>query len=210
MEDLIKLLKQCAPMSPELEEHLRKIIRPFYYKKWDYLLRAGEVAAHILFLEKGLVRSWSIIVKTKKSRRTKKVKKEKVEVSNWFMREGNIIISVQSFLRQQPAYDSIQAQEDCVCWGITHAELEATYLAYPEFERVGRLITGTYYCLSEDRHQSQRMQDPVEKYRYILNTDPDLLERVLQKYMCSYLGVSLRTFQDMRDKYRHGDAADKR
>ena len=37
------------------------------------------------------------------------------------------------------------------------------------------------------------------------NMDPDLLERVQQKYMSSYLGVSLRTFQNMREKYRHGD-----
>ncbi len=208
MEELIALLKKFAPMSPDLEKHLRKIIRPFYFKKWEFLLQAEDVAGHILYLEKGLVRSWSIIVKTKRSRKTKKVRKEKVEVSNWFMREGNIIISVQSFLRQKPAHDWIQAQEDCVCWGITHAELEATYLEYPEFERVGRLITGLYYCLSEDRHLSQRLVDPVEKYRYILNTDPDLLERVLQKYMSSYLGVSLRTFQNMRDKYRQGDLAD--
>ena len=104
----------------------------------------------------------------------------------------------------------IQAQEDCVCWGITHTELEATYLAFPEFERVGRLITGFYYCLSEDRQLSQRMQDPLDKYRYILDTTPDLLERVQQKYMSSYLGVSLRTFQNMRDKYRQADRLDKR
>ncbi len=210
MEELIRLLNQFAPLSAAVENHLRTIIHRYSFKKWDYLLRAGDVAGQILFLEKGLVRSWSIIVKTKRSRKTKKLKKEKVEVSNWFMSEGTIVISVQSFLRQKPAHDSIQAQEDCVCWGITHAELEATYLAFPEFERVGRLITGFYYCLSEDRQLSQRMQDPLDKYRYILDTTPDLLERVQQKYMSSYLGVSLRTFQNMRDKYRNGDWADKR
>jgi CRP/FNR family transcriptional regulator, anaerobic regulatory protein len=133
MEELIKLLKQFAPMSRELEEHLRGILRPLHFKKWDYLLTVGDVASHILYLEKGLVRSWSIIEKTKRSKKTKKVRKYKVEVSNWFMRQGNIVISVQSFLRQAPARDSIQAQEDCICWGITHAELEATYIEYPEF-----------------------------------------------------------------------------
>lgn len=65
-------------------------------------MEAGEVASHILYLEMGLVRSYSIIVKAKRSKKTNKVKKQKAEVSNWFMREGNIIISVQSFLRQTP------------------------------------------------------------------------------------------------------------
>jgi CRP-like cAMP-binding protein len=210
MEELIRLLKQFAPMSEKLEEHLRSILRPLHFKKWDYLLEVGGVANHILYLEKGLVRSYSVIVKTKRSKKTNKVRNKKVEVSNWFMKEGNIIISVKSFLQRIPAYDWIQALEDCVCWGITHAELEATYLEYPEFERIGRLITGLYYCVSEDRHLSQRMQDPVDKYRYILETEPALLERVQQIYMSSYLGVSLRTFQMMRKKFRDGSAADKR
>jgi hypothetical protein len=54
------------------------------------------------------------------------------------------------------------------------------------------------------------MQDPVNKCRYLLNTEPVLLERVQQKYMSSYLGVSLRTFHNMREKYRDGNAPGKR
>ena len=113
MEGLIALLKQFAPLSAKLEEHLRKIIRPFYFKKWEYLLQAGEVADRILYLEKGLVRSYSIIVKTKRSKKTKKLRRVKVEVSNWFMGEGKIVISVKSFLQRIQAYDPIQRWKEC-------------------------------------------------------------------------------------------------
>jgi CRP/FNR family transcriptional regulator, anaerobic regulatory protein len=126
MDQLIAPLKHFAPLSPALEKHLRNTLKSFNYKKWDYLLQAGEVADKILFLESGLLRSFSIVMKQKRDRKTKKMKKVKEEVSNWFMKEGNIIISVLSFLRQIPAPDWVQALEDCVCWGITHAELEET------------------------------------------------------------------------------------
>jgi CRP-like cAMP-binding protein len=202
MDKLIALLCSFAPLSPGLEAHLRKKLQPLHYKKWDFLLKAGEVANHILFLEIGLVRSYSILMKTKRDRKTQRLKKVREEVSNWFMREGNIIISVESFLLRIAAEDWIQALEDCVCWGITHAELEETYRLFPEFERVGRLVTGVYYCKSEARHRSQRKQDSVEKYRYILDTEPDLLSRVQQRFLCSYLGMSRRTFQNMPKKFR--------
>jgi CRP-like cAMP-binding protein len=187
MEELIALLKLVGPMSGRLEKRLRVKIKPYYFKKGEYLLRAGEVAGHILYIKKGLVRSYSMIKGN--------------EVSNWFMKEGDIIISVESFLQQIPAFDSIMAIEDCECWGITFEQLEETYRIYPRFERTGRLITGTYYCRSEARQRSQRQQKPPDKYAYMMATEPDLVNRVLHKYMATYLDVSPRLYADIRKKY---------
>ena len=187
MEELIKLLQHVGPMSGRLERRLRRKIKPYYFKKGEYLLRAGEVAGHILFIKKGLVRSYSMI--------------KGKEVSNWFMKERDIIISVESFLQQIPAFDSVMAIEDCECWGITHEQLEETYRIYPRFERTGRLITGTYYCRSEARQRSQRRQKPPAKYAYMMETDPDMVSRVLNKYMASYLDVSERTYGTIRKNY---------
>ena len=71
MEELLQLLRSVGPMSRALEQHLRKKIKPRYYRKRDLLLRPGEVAGLILFLKKGLVRSYSVL--------------EGKDVSNWFM-----------------------------------------------------------------------------------------------------------------------------
>ena len=187
MKELLQLLRSVGPMSPALERHLQGKIKPIFLKKGELLLRAGEVAGLILYLKKGLVRSYSL--------------REGKEVSNWFMKEGRIIISVESFLQQIPAEAWIQTLEDCECWGITYTELEETYGLYPEFERIGRLITGYYYCLSEARHKSQRQRTPEEKYDYMMTTDPDLVRRVLNKYMATYLDISTRRYAKARRDY---------
>jgi CRP-like cAMP-binding protein len=175
---------------------LRGKIKPVFLKKGELLLRAGEVAGLILYLKKGLVRSYSLL--------------EGKDVSNWFMKEGHIIISVESFLQQIPAEEWIQALEDCECWGITYTELEKTYRRFPRFERVGRLITGKYYCMSEVRHKSQRRRTKEEKYDYMMATDPDLVARVLNKYMASYLDISTSSYAHLRSDYSKRKRSGKR
>jgi CRP/FNR family transcriptional regulator, anaerobic regulatory protein len=187
MEELIALLKLVGPMSGRLEKRLRVKIRPYYFKKGEYLLRAGEVSGHILFIKKGLVRSYSLL--------------EGIDVSNWFMKEGHIIISVVSFFNQLPALDSIVALEDCECWGITFEELQETYTLHPMFNVTGRLITEKYYGISEARERSLRRRTPDEKYAYMMTTDSDLVNRVLHKYMASFLDVGVRTYAAIRKRY---------
>lgn len=196
MEELLQLLRSVGPMSSALERHLRGKIKPVFLKKGELLLRAGEVAGLILYLKKGLVRSYSLL--------------EGKDVSNWFMKEGHIIISVESFLQQIPAEEWIQALEDCECWGITYTELEKTYRRFPRFERVGRLITGKYYCMSEVRHKSQRRRTKEEKYDYMMATDPDLVARVLNKYMASYLDISTSSYAHLRSDYSKRKRSGKR
>src|ERR1700760_502187 len=146
MEALIRLLHAVLPLSPPLEAHLRCRIKCYRFKKGELIVAAGEKASHILYLEEGLIRSFSTV----KGKRA----------SNYFMREGDIIISVESFLQQVAALESIEALEDCVCWGITFEELQETYALFPEFNIHGRIITGMYYCRSEARHRSKHRKNP--------------------------------------------------
>ena len=151
------------------------------------IVKAGEVAKQILFIEQGLIRSYS------------EIKGEKA--SNYFMREGDIIIAVESFLQQIPSFESIEALEDCVCWGITFDELEETYQKFMSFNIHGRKITSGYYCKSEARHRSKHFMEPEEKYEWLMTNDPALLGRVLDSHMQSYLETSKTTYYRIRKNY---------
>jgi CRP-like cAMP-binding protein len=187
MEELIQLLRAVYPLSAKLEAHLRSKIKPYRFKKGKDIVKAGEVADLILYLEKGFVRSYSI-VKGKKA-------------SNYFMREGDIIISVESFLQRIPAVEAIGALEDCICWGITHAELEEIYRLFVKFNIHGRIITGEYYCRSEARHRSKHRKLPEEIYMGLMESDPELLRRAKVDHIASYLGVSRDTYHRVKRNY---------
>jgi CRP/FNR family transcriptional regulator, anaerobic regulatory protein len=187
MEELIFMLNRIQRMSAGLEAHLRSIIRQQLFRKGDFLLRIGEISPDILFLRSGLVRSYYLY--------------RDREVSNWFMREGDICVSILSFFDQSPAVDNIVALEDCECWGISFEQLEEGYRLFPEFNFHGRVIDNKYYLWSERRNLWVLRQTPEDKYAQIVENDPDLVSRITRKQLASFLNVSERTFYKIHKDY---------
>lgn len=183
---LIAYLHSIHPLSPALREHLHEIIKMTEIKKRDKLLRPGQVCTNIYFIEKGLFRC-SYIEHFK-------------EVCVWFMKEKDVIVSVNSFFRQTPGYQTIQAMEDSRIYSISHRELQHIYQQYPEFNFTGRLLTEKYYALSEERLQLTRIQRVEERYTQFLKAYPELPERVPTKYIASYLGTTLETLSRIKKK----------
>jgi len=188
MEALIRLLNGVRRLSPKLEAHLRSKIQPYRFKKGKNIVKEGEVANLILFIEKGFIRSYSV--------------KDGKRATNYFMREGDIIISVVSFLRQVAALESIEALEECICWGITYEELQEAYRLFGgKFNLHGRLILEEYYCQSEIRHYTMHNKKPEKIYADLMEKDPELLRRAKADHMASYLNVSRDTYHRTKREY---------
>jgi CRP/FNR family transcriptional regulator, anaerobic regulatory protein len=186
MENLLLFLESIHPMSDGLKQHLASILKSMELPKKDFLLRAGHVSRNICFIANGLLRCFYI--------------KDGDEVSSWFMKQGDVIVSVESFFAQKESYESIQALEDSVLYYITYEELQHLYRHFPEFNFIGRVLVERYYMLSEQRLYSLRMQRSQERYEYMLKYHPDLVLRVPMKYLASYLGITEETLSRIRSK----------
>ncbi|MEJ7676832.1 MAG: hypothetical protein WKG06_02925 [Segetibacter sp.] len=122
------------------------------------------------------------------------------EVSSWFMREGDLIISVESFFQQKPSYESIQALEDCTLLCIQYNELQDMYKTFYEMNFIARVLTEKYYTLSEQRLYSLRMQRAPERYKFLIDNFSELIKRVPSKYLSSYLSISEETLSRIKSK----------
>ena len=176
METVIQFLNSIYPLSASCIAQLTELLRERTIEKKSLILKAGHICRNIYFIQQGLFRCYYL--------------KADQEVCSWFMKEGDIIISVESFYRQVKSYESIQALEDCRVVYMTYDELQSLYHAFPEFNFVGRVLTEKYYCLSEKRLYAIRMMRSDEKYRFLLEYSPELILRVPAKYLASYLGLS--------------------
>ena len=143
------------------------------------LLKPEHVCERIYFVEKGLFRCY--------------VKRGDKEICKWFMREGDVVISVNSFFNQVRSTETIESLEECTVHSLTHAELEETYRLYPEFRCVAQKLTERYYCLSEVRADDLRMKPAEELYDDWVRQYPDLAQRVPGNDLASYLGISFQT-----------------
>jgi CRP-like cAMP-binding protein len=187
MEKLFLLLNTIAEISPALRDLLRSSLQCRIFSKGDYILKEGQIASHIYFLESGLIRIFTLPFGR--------------EVTSWFLKEGDIFISVSSFFRQAPSYENIVALEDCTCWGISYGQLQHVCLSHPEFNAHRIAITERYYCQSEDRHHNMLSQPPQERYAHLIENEPELLTRIPLHLFPSYLDVSQRTFDRMRSNH---------
>lgn len=188
MEDLIQLLLAIHPLSDALRQHLPSILREQTFLKKELLLRNGSTSKQIFFIKSGLVRCYYT--------------RDGEEISCWFMKEGDVIISVESFFCQQPSYENIQAIEDTIVYSISYQQLQYIYYHYPEFNFVGRVLTERYYTLSERRLYSMRLNKTTARYAYMIEHHSDILYRIPIQYLASYFGVSPKTLSTIRQQKR--------
>ena len=184
MEELLKHLNSINPLSENLVSYLATNLKTRNLRKKDFLLKKGHVSRDIYFVNKGLLRCFYLV--------------DDKEISSWFMKEGDVIISVESFFQQAVSKESIQALEECTVYYITYQELQYTYRTFPEFNAVGRVLTERYYTLSEQRLYSIRGHKAQERFNFLQDNYPELILRVPSKYLASYLGITDVHFSNMK------------
>lgn len=184
MNELLSYLNTIHPLSQNVKDYLLENLKRIEVPKKKFILRQGRICYNIYFVQEGLLRCFYI--------------KNDKEINSWFMKEGDVIVSVVSFFDQTPGYENIQVLEDCVLYYIDYNELQYLYNNYPEFNFVGRALIEKYYKLSEQRLYSLRMQKASEKYQFMISNLPHIIQRVPSKYIASYLGLTEETLSRIR------------
>lgn len=184
IEKLFTVLAAVYPLSNKLKERLLQLITVRMFKRGDILLKPGEVANHVYFISTGVLRAFHFAEDGK-------------EYTVWIMKELDIMLSVFSFFFRQPGDQYIQALEDCELVFIDYNGLEAIYKEFMEFNITGRILTQKYYALSDERAMILRMKN-IDRYGYMMEKYPDLLDCVFQKYVASYLGMTEGTFSRIK------------
>jgi CRP/FNR family transcriptional regulator, anaerobic regulatory protein len=88
-EIVISYLQSIHPLSQGLQQELHQSLKEATLKKKQLYLKEGEVSNKISFVISGLLRSYT-------------VNNEGEETTCWFMKEGDVTISVKSFLSVHP------------------------------------------------------------------------------------------------------------
>lgn len=175
MEQLLAFLENIHPLSPELREYLALNVKWRELRKKEFLLKAGHICREIHFIAGGLLRCY--------------YEKGDQEVCSWFMKEGDVIVSIESFYERKISYETIQALEDCCLFYISYEELYHIYRTFPEFNWISRELVQRYYILWAKQLYGIRMQSSQERYDWLLENFPDLVLRVPSKYIASWLGM---------------------
>ena len=184
---LLKYLNKIAPLSEATQSALESVISVKNYPKKAFLVQDGKVNATMYFIQQGCVREFYIST-------------EGVEHSTWFGFENDIVVNLRSFFTQQPSEKAIQTIENSIIYQIAHKDIYTLYDAYPDFERVGRILAEQYLIQLDVAIQLIQTPNAFVRYENLIKNHPNVLQRIPLTMIASYLGVTLETLSRIRNK----------
>lgn len=96
----------------------------------------------------------------------------------------------------------VQLLENSVLYAIPIKELEALYSNNIEIANWSRILHQDAFIANEKRLISRLYQTAEDRYTDLLETRPELFQRVNLGYIASYLGISQVTLCHLRNKIK--------
>lgn len=183
---LLDTLSKIIPLSQELQSRINDILVEESFSRKHILLREGQVERKIYFIKKGFARAFYF--------------KDSKEYTSWFMGEGDIMISILSFFSRKPAQENIELTEDSIIQSTSWEQLQKLYQDFVEFNIIGRILTEQYYVQSEERAIALRTLHAKDRYDALIQTHPQILQKVSLGHIASHLGINQETLSRIRAK----------
>ena len=172
-----------------LNEEEKAVVKSYFspkkLRKKQYLIQEGNACKYLAFVEQGLLRSYNVDDKG-------------VEHMLQFAWEGWWISDTYSFLSGEAAAYNIDAIEDSELLLITLPHFEEMMLKVPRMERYFRILFQKNIISKERRLLSSISLTAEEKYIRLQETNPELVQRIPQNLIASYLGITPETLSRIR------------
>ena len=186
MYDIIfKHLEEKVQLTPSEKELIKTFFKPQRLKKKQFLLVEGHVCKYLAFVSKGLLKSYNVDDKGN-------------EHINQFAPEGWWSSDMNSFFNGENSFYTIDAVEDTDLLLITNDDFEKLTLQVPIMDRYFRLLFQNSLISKERRLISSHTHTAEEKYKHILENNPDLVKRIPQNLLASFLGLSPETLSRLK------------
>jgi CRP-like cAMP-binding protein len=155
--------------------------------KNDFLLREGMVCQDLVFVQEGCLRLYYM--------------DDDVEISVWFAFPDSSAIDIYSFISDKPSNYFLQAIEDSSIWYLPKKELEALYTEFPTMQEMMRKFWEDAVLNLIDRFTALQ-RDSAEKRYLDLMAKPPYLQKIPQKYLASFIGVTPTSLSRIRKGIR--------
>ena len=167
------------------EALIKTYLTPKKLRKKQYLLQEGDPCNAFAFIEKGALKSYT-------------VDDNGNECIIQFGIEGWTIADMYSFLTGEPATYNIDAIEDAELILISKAAHEELLHKLPKYETYTRInITGAYVAMQ--RRLTSIISSPIEeRYKSYTDSYPEIVQRVPQHMIASYMGLTPETLSRIR------------
>ncbi len=184
--EIVRLISKYIPLTEEDKKAVTKCIPIKKYKKGTILLREGQIATESYFNLSGIVRQYYLF--------------DGEEKTTYFFTEEESIASLTSYVKKVPANHYFSCVEDCTLAVLTYDCEQELCNKVPKFETLCKYSIEGEFGKQQEMLSSFIMQSPKERYLHLLQTRPELMNRVPQHQLASYLGVKPESLSRIRKR----------
>lgn len=156
-------------------------------KRNEVLISYDDIAKNYCFINKGCVRLFTLT-------------KDGEEISRYFAYEQSFVTALPSFIDQKPAEEFLQTIENSELLYVSREDFYKLVSEFPQFAKNYNEILELGFITAQKRIYGFQGFDAIEKVRWVIKNQPQLLLRVSNKMAASYLGMSPSTLSRIKSR----------
>lgn len=183
---LIAYFSRMTDLSPEEAAAIAAAMNPQPFKKGTHLLQAGQRSTDTYFVVEGCIREY--------------IMNDGEEKTTNFFTENQWVISLTNFNPDTPAQHNLVCAEDCVLVTGNEQQAQEMFKQFPRFETISRAVMEAVFGEQKTALLAWLTDSPEQRYLKLMHTRPDLLQRIPQYQLASYIGVKPESLSRIRKR----------
>jgi CRP-like cAMP-binding protein len=184
-EELVKSVRSHVTIPDDGIDIIRKKLIPKKVRKHQFLLNAGDVSEYMYFVERGMLRSFSD-------------DKNGSEHTMAFAMEGWWISDMASFFSREESKYNIAALEVSELLLMSKQAMDELMDDVPQIQRYFLKLMENHIVALQRRINVVQSMSAEQTYLKVMEVHPQLVNRVSQQHLASYLGITPETLSRIR------------
>ena len=183
---LISYFSKMTTLSSEESEAMsgNMLIRQF--SKGTLLLKEGQIAVDTYFIMEGCIRQYFMV--------------DGDEKTTDFYTEDQWVISLNSLPPVKPSDYFLICNEDTTVVIGNEKEALELFKKFPRLEAISREVMQRVFTEQHEKMTSFMTDIPENRYLKLLKSKPDLVQRIPQYQLASYIGVKPESLSRIRKR----------
>jgi len=179
-------------LSKEEQEAVMQLDSIKEFPKGTILIKEGRTPTTSFFISSGLVRKF-------------RTNEDGEDITIEFYTDNEDVLSASLPANPKPSNFSLECLEDSRISVVSFEKQEEMYRRFPRFERMCRETTEQNLAAFQEKFANYVSWTPEERYLNLLNNRADLIDRVPQFQLASYLGVKPESLSRIRKRLASKD-----
>lgn len=188
MNDIFKdFITELAGINEQDMNRIMSCISVYNIKRNTIILAQGEVCDKFYFLEKGCMRTYYIT-------------EEGQEKTRLISFDNTPVTVLTSFINLKPSVEYIDVLEDSELLSMPQADFFRLLDEIPSWALFYRKILELAFAFQNNRIEDLVTLSAKERYEKLLKERPHYIQRLSNKIVASYLGISQETLSRLKSK----------